>query len=210
MLAQFRALIVLLVVTGLSIIPAQSQSRTPEELVATINNGLIEAMKLGGGQDAFQARFDMLAPILEEAYNFPAMTRVIVGKSWTTLSDEQKESITEAFSRMSISTFAARFKNYTGQRFVIQGTKEGLRGSVIVENELISPDREPVRLNYVLRQFKGEWRVIDVQLGATVSELALRRSEYGSVISRDGFDALIGLLNNKIAEIEADASSTAS
>ena len=81
---------------------------------------------------------------------------------------------------------------------------------MIVENELISPDRDPVRLNYVLRQFKAEWRVIDVQLGATVSELALRRSEYGSVISRDGVDALIALLNNKIAEIEADALSTAS
>lgn len=189
--------------------PVLAETRTPEQLVTAINEALIEAMKISG-DSAYQSRFDMLAPVLEEAYNFPAMTRVIVGKPWTTLSGDQKDMITKAFSRMSISTFAARFKNFSGQRFVIKGTKEGLRGSVIVENELISPDREPVRLNYVLRQFNGEWRVIDVQLGATVSELALRRSEYGSVISRDGVDALIGLLNNKIAEIEADAVSTAS
>ncbi len=209
MLAPFRALILIVALTGIWALPAQAESRTPEQLVTAINEALIEAMKIGG-DSAYQSRFDMLAPILEDAYNFPAMTRVIVGKSWTTLTADQKDLITNAFSRMSISTFASRFKNFSGQRFVIKGVKDGLRGSVIVENELISPDRDPVRLNYVLRQFKGEWRVIDVQLGATVSELALRRSEYGSVISRDGVDALIGLLNNKIAEIEAGAVSTAS
>ncbi len=209
MLAPFRALIAVFVVIGWGLMPAQAEERTPEELVATVNEALIDAMKLGGAA-AYQSRYDKLAPVLTDAYNFPAMTRVIVGKSWTALSDGQKDLITEAFSRMSISTFAARFKDFSGQRFVIKGKKDGLRGSVIVENELISPDRDPVRLNYVLRQFSGAWRIIDVQLGATVSELALRRSEYGSVISRDGVDALIGLLNNKIAEIEADASSTAS
>lgn len=209
MWASFRAILILAVFAGGPLSPAFAETRTPEELVTSINTALIEAMQMGGDQ-AYQLRFEKLAPVLEGAYNFPAMTRVIVGKSWTSLSDDQKGSITAAFSRMSISTFAARFKNYSGQRFVIKGRKEGLRGSVIIENELISPNRDPVRLNYVLRQFNDEWRVIDVQLGATVSELALRRSEYGSVISRDGVDALIGLLNSKIAEIEADATSTAS
>ena len=208
MLAMFRVLIIFTVAT-VWMAPAQANSKTPEQLVSAINDALIDAMKVQGS-DAYQSRFEMLEPILTEAYNFPAMTRVIVGKSWSSLDGDQRQMITNAFSRMSVSTFAARFKNFSGQRFVIKGTKEGLRGSVIVENELISPDRDPVRLNYVLRQFSSEWRVIDVQLGATVSELALRRSEYGSVISRDGVDALIGLLNNKIAEIEAEAVSTAS
>ena len=208
MLAMFRVLIIF-TVAAVWVAPAAAEPKSPEQLVSAINDALINAMKVQGN-DAYHSRFDMLEPILMEAYNFPAMTRVIVGKSWTTLDGDQRQMITKAFSRMSVSTFAARFKNFSGQRFVIKGSKEGLRGSMIVENELISPDRDPVRLNYVLRQFKGEWRVIDVQLGATVSELALRRSEYGSVISRDGVDALIGLLNNKIAEIEAEAVSTAS
>jgi phospholipid transport system substrate-binding protein len=184
-------------------------NESPSTLVSDINEALITAMRVDG-PDGFQTRYQQLEPVLRDAYNFPAMTRVIVGgATWTGLSVEQKKAITDAFSRMSISTFAARFKGYSGHEFEIIGEKQGLRGgSVVVENKLMSTKRDPINLNYVLRQFKGEWRVIDVQLGGKVSELATRKAEYGSVISRDGVDALIALLNSKIIEISNTAAAS--
>ncbi|MGI9431564.1 MAG: ABC transporter substrate-binding protein, partial [Myxococcota bacterium] len=46
---------------------------------------------------------------------------------------------------------------------------------------------------------EGAWRIIDVFLNGTVSELALRRSEYSSVIRSDGYEALRDGLREKIA-----------
>ena len=42
-------------------------------------------------------------------------------------------------------------------------------------------------------------RIIDVYMNGTVSEIALRRSEFSAVLERDGFDALLAELESKIA-----------
>ena len=47
----------------------------------------------------------------------------------------------------------------------------------------------------------SRWQVIDVYLSGTVSELATRRSEFSSVLRRGGPDALVELLQRKIAEL---------
>ena len=43
--------------------------------------------------------------------------------------------------------------------------------------------------------------MIDVYLNGTVSELALRRSEYSTVLKRDGFEKLIETIDDKTQEI---------
>jgi phospholipid transport system substrate-binding protein len=43
----------------------------------------------------------------------------------------------------------------------------------------------------------GAAQVVDVFLTGTISELATRRSEFGAVLQRDGFDGLLALLEKK-------------
>jgi phospholipid transport system substrate-binding protein len=45
----------------------------------------------------------------------------------------------------------------------------------------------------------GNWRIIDVYLSGTVSELASRRSEFAAVLQRDGADGLVHLLEQRAA-----------
>ena len=53
----------------------------------------------------------------------------------------------------------------------------------------------------------GAWRVIDVYLNGTVSELALRRSEYSSALKRESLDWLIASIEDKIADLKAKGKS---
>ena len=54
-------------------------------------------------------------------------------------------------------------------------------------------------LNYLLRQNAGIWRIFDVYLDGSISELATRRSEYTSILDDQGFDGLIDRLEERIA-----------
>jgi phospholipid transport system substrate-binding protein len=65
------------------------------------------------------------------------------------------------------------------------------------------PNEDDVQLNYRLIEKNGEWRVIDVYLNGTVSELALRRSEYSSALKREGFDELLASIETKIADLKS-------
>jgi phospholipid transport system substrate-binding protein len=69
-----------------------------------------------------------------------------------------------------------------------------------------------VQLDYRLRKANGngDWRIVDVYLNGTVSELALRRSEYSSLIKREGFQALLAALHERIDSLAAAPADQAS
>ncbi|MEO8631486.1 MAG: ABC transporter substrate-binding protein, partial [Betaproteobacteria bacterium] len=55
-----------------------------------------------------QGRFDKLAPAVRATFDLPAMTRMAVGPSWTSMSAEDQAALIDVFSRMTIATYASR------------------------------------------------------------------------------------------------------
>jgi phospholipid transport system substrate-binding protein len=49
----------------------------------------------------------------------------------------------------------------------------------------------------MLKEKGASWRIINI-IANGVSDLALKRSEYTAILQRDGFDALISQINEKI------------
>jgi phospholipid transport system substrate-binding protein len=47
----------------------------------------------------------------------------------------------------------------------------------------------------------GKWRIVDVFLDGSISELATRRSEFSSIVERDGISALVNDLGEKSHEM---------
>jgi len=80
---------------------------------------------------------------------------------------------------------------------------------VLVRTHLDVPNEEGVELNYRLRDADGSWRIIDIYLNGTVSELALRRSEYTALVQREGFKALLAKLDERIADLARPSAATA-
>jgi phospholipid transport system substrate-binding protein len=103
------------------------------------------------------------------------------------------------FRAMTLRTYATRFDGYDNERFETLGEEPSVAGTVIVRTVLHTSD-EDVHLDYRLRKMPAGYKVIDVYLSGTVSELALRRAEYTSVFERDGFDALVDALERKVAD----------
>ncbi len=183
--------------------PAAAAEEAPSDIVGRLNAVFLEVMQQAD-ELGFSGRYDRLAPVLSEAFNFPMMARVSVGRHWRKLENSDRDRLVDAFGRMSIATFAARFDGYSGERFVVLGERPAPRKAILVRNRLIKNDGEAVPINYLLKSEQGRWRVVDVFLDAKYSELAMKRSEYGSVIKNAGFDELIRALNEKIADLAAE------
>ncbi len=57
-------------------------------------------------------------------------------------------------------------------------------------------------LNYLLHQeAAGAWKVIDIYLSGTISELATRRSEFVSVLQQAGADGLVRMIEQRTAAL---------
>jgi phospholipid transport system substrate-binding protein len=164
-----------------------------ERLHALLSETLREAATLG-----FSGRFQRLAEGLESIYDFPLMARLAVGDAWASADDEQRLRLIVAFRAMSVATYARRFDAWAGQNFDIVGQRMLDDGGVVIETMLHPGEgQEPVALDYRLRQGEDGWRVIDVYLTGTVSELATRRAEFATVVRDQGLDGLIAALEAK-------------
>jgi len=182
-----------------------SQAAPPAAVVKAVDEALIGAMREADAL-GFQDRYDRLAPVLEAAFHFPVMARGAAGRHWSALQSDEKERLAEAFARMSVATYAARFDGYDGERFEVGEVVEQPRGRVLVRNRLITGAGEAVSIDYLLGEFDGEWRIVDVFLDGAISEIATKRSEYGSILKRDGVDGLLARITEKTAELASEQS----
>jgi len=125
------------------------------------------------------------------------MAAKALGRYWKKLNDVQKARWRRAFAEMTITTYASRFKGYAGEEFDVDSAEPSSRGTVVVRTRIVPTSDDPVAINYRMRSRAGHWKAIDVYLNGTVSELALRRSEYTAALKRDGFEKLVASLRQK-------------
>jgi phospholipid transport system substrate-binding protein len=182
----------------------EASAASPKDLIQKLNATFIDVMK-NAATLGYDGRYAALEPALTDAYDFPEMTRVSSGRYWRELTDAQKQQLIEAFKDYSLATYAARFDGFSGERFEVLGEDPAPADSIRVNNQIVQASGEPIRIDYLLRPHGADWRIVDVYLKSSVSELAVRRSEFTSVLAKDGFDGLIAVLEEKIAALKKGA-----
>ena len=179
-----------------AIAPASAPVQVVEKLHAALLGVMKDSKKLG-----YQGRYERLAPVLQVTYDTPFMAEKAVGRHWKEASPEDQAELVATFARFMVSNYAGRFDDYSGESFETLGEEPSTQGTVLVRTRLVEPHGDGVQLDYRLRETGAGWRIVDVYLNGTVSELALRRSEYVSLIARDGWKGLISALDDRIATL---------
>ncbi|MCP5431744.1 MAG: ABC transporter substrate-binding protein [Alphaproteobacteria bacterium] len=175
----------------------------PHATIDRLDTGLLAIMREARTL-AFEGRRDAIAPILAESFDFATLAAGSVGRAvWADWTAEERARYRDAFVAFTVATYAGRFDGYSGEAFAIVGQEPGPAGTVLVRTRLERPKAEAVAIDYLMRERDGAWRVIDVFLEGTISELARQRSEFGAILLRKGFDGLIAALGEKTDELAA-------
>ncbi len=165
------------------------------DIVRSFYDVLLATMR-DGPSLAKQGRYAKLEPVVLRSFDIPYMTRMAVGPAWSDLPEAKQEQVTQAFGRYITATWADRFDSYSGEKLDVTGERP-YASATLVETRIVKPDGEPVAINYLMRPSAGTWRIADVYLTGTISELATRRSEFAAVLRSQGIDGLIAVLNRK-------------
>jgi phospholipid transport system substrate-binding protein len=188
-----RLVFFLFLVTSYSCLADEPSAR---QLVEDFQNELITVMKQGK-ELGFKGRYEKLDVAVKKSHDMPKLARIVVGKQWEELSPEQQSTLEKVFSQLSISAYAHNFKDYTGESFNFISEEETGRGGVVIHTNLHIPNEKDVKFDYMLKKKDDGWRIINI-IADGVSDLALKRSEYTSVLSKEGFNALISKITDKI------------
>ena len=157
----------------------------------------LDASMKAGDSLALDARKQQLSPVVGKTFDLPLMAAKVLGRHWRALPPTDQKRWIDAFSGLTVKTYAEQFDEDTGLVFEVGAVQAAPGGTALVRTQLKRASDAPVAIDYRLRPVGGGWRVMDIFLNGTVSELALRRSEYTSVLERDGFEKLVTTLQTR-------------
>jgi phospholipid transport system substrate-binding protein len=195
----FRSLLAAVAMVLGFALPSVSIAADADPAVAPIRafyDTLLVTMKQAE-QLGLRGRYDKLAPVIRATFDLDAMTRIAVGPDWPTIAPDQQKALIDSFGRMTIATYANRFNGYSGQSFEVDPETVLRNTGRIVRTKLLLPKEEPVALSYLMRGSGDSWRIVDIYLSGTISELATKRSEFGAILKSGGPDGLIQSLRQQ-------------
>jgi phospholipid transport system substrate-binding protein len=165
--------------------------------IASFDDKLITVMKDGKAL-GFKGRYAQLKPVIEQTLDLPTMTRIAVGPQWASLNESQRQALIEAFTRLTVASYAHNFDGWSGEKFVLDSNVTQRGQDKIVQTQLVSKHNDPVGLAYRMRQTPGgAWKVIDIYYNGQISELVTRQSDFQATLASGGPKALAEHLNTQ-------------
>jgi phospholipid transport system substrate-binding protein len=160
---------------------------------------LLSTMKEGANLGPKQ-RYHRLEPVVGQTFDLPFMAREVVGRRWASASEMQQQEMIKAFAHYITAIYADRFDSYSGQQLRVLG-EQPHADRMIVVSEIMKADGKSIAINYLMHRSDGDWRVADVYLDGTISELATRRSEFSSIVQQQGIAGLVAILDQKAGSL---------
>jgi phospholipid transport system substrate-binding protein len=193
-------------VLGLYSDPLYAAPSSGGDAVQSLYDTLLSTMKNGRAL-GHSGRFTQLEPVIRRSFDIAAMARLSVGPTWTSLTDAQRQQLTESFGRYMSAIYADRFDSYAGEKLQVMGEQPAPTG-VMVKSQIVKANGEPVKVDYMMRRNGEGWLISDIYLDGAISEVATRRSEFAAILKTEGIDGLISALNRKTEVLAMNAART--
>ena len=195
--------VIRIALVAVSLLAAGNANAGPVETVDTYHDSLLNA--LGQTRDAKpKARFDTFAPIMDQAFDFETMVKTVAGATYRSADEKTQQRMLASFRQMSIALHAERFSELKSATFEDGTMRDGPRGLKLVDTKLNPKNEDPVVMTYVVRDKDGEARIVDVLLRGSISELAMRASEYHKTLQAGGAEAFIKKMDQQAEELLAN------
>lgn len=168
-----RRLIASLLMTC-SLAPAALAEAEPDPAIATVTffqKALVANMR---GEPA------VLADVIHTQFNVEVMSAFIAGPTWAAAPAADRTLLSAALSRYLVARFAHEFDRYEGEQFRIDPTVLSRGPDKMIRTEIRQPNSASVHLDYRLRAYGGQWRIIDVYYDG-VSQLATQRADVATL-----------------------------
>jgi len=134
--------------------------------------------------------------LIKETYYTEEMLKMIIGNSWKNADNQTKKKMIDVFEEYIAKNYIKRFSKIKYPQFSNLEEKKVGKYKMIKSNLILSKD-EKVSINYLLSLKNEKWKIFDVLLAGSVSEIATKKSEFKSFIKDGDINPLIEALSKK-------------
>lgn len=151
-----------------------------------------------------------LRDILRSGFDVATIGKFALGIYRRRANPAQIKAYLPAFENFIVYTYSKRFGKYAGETVKVVGNRAAGRSKtdIFVRTEIIREGKDPIAVDWRIREHKGTYLVIDIEIEGTSQALTYKQ-EFASVIQRrgKGIDGLIDELRTKNAKLKAETES---
>ncbi|MEQ1888847.1 MAG: ABC transporter substrate-binding protein [Alphaproteobacteria bacterium] len=141
--------------------------------------------------------------ILAQKFALDFIGRFALGRHWQALSADQQEEYIMLFSEFVLGAYASMLGGYVDEQFQVLGVTQAGQYDMIVSSRITGGGREPMRVDWRVRQVDAHPQIIDVSVGG-VSMSITQREEFSSLVQRDGVQGLLEVLRARTLRLPAE------
>jgi phospholipid transport system substrate-binding protein len=189
-----RFLIALAMLLGVGV--AHGAADSARLLVMDVSNQVIQALN----RDPALAQRDpaalhkLLNTIVVPHFDFDATARLVLGRHWRDMTQQQRQAFVQEFSTHLVRFYAASLVKYKDQTIDYKPLRAPETADDVSVNTEVQPENgPPIPIVYRMHLKDGDWKVYDVSIDG-ISLVASNRSSFAAEIRQGNVDTLIARL----------------
>ena len=131
--------------------------------------------------------------IIDQTYDAEKMLKMIIGEDWKKIESKKKKELIVVFKRYISKNYLKRFTKIKEISFE-NAEKEKISSELFLIRSNFFIKKEKVSIDYLLSLKNNSWKIFDVLLDGSVSEIATKKSEFHIFIKEKKIDSLIDAL----------------
>ncbi len=144
--------------------------------------------------------------VLSRSFDLKTIGRFVLGSAWRRATPVQRDDYQRLFEEFLLQTYTRRLGGYAGESFrVLEAKSLGKRDALVVTEIRRAIDAPALQAGWRVRGGPAGHKIIDVIVEG-VSMILAQRSEFKSIVQRDGLGGLIEMLRLKVAKYSVRAS----
>ena len=161
-----------------------------EDPIMTVNFLHEELKKISSTNDT---DLKNLLNVINRTYDAEKMLKMIIGKDWENQEIEKKEELIIVFKKYISKNYLKRFSKIDDVSFRNE-KKEKISSELFLVRSNLIIKQEKISIDYLLSIKNNVWKIFDVLLDGSISEIATKKSEFRIFIKEKEIDSLIDAL----------------
>ncbi len=167
--------------------PASPQGAV--EIVKTLGQAAILASEFEDRSE----RKDAIRSLIRVGFDLDVISRIVLGKFWNRAKAVQRAEFKDLFNEYLVNSFANHLNRIDALTVVASNR---VAGDDFLVRSSINRVSDTANAVWRVRAWDGEYRIIDVMIDG-ISLALTHRSEFTSIIQRDGFEELLQTLRKR-------------
>ena len=133
---------------------------------------------------------ELIDDVIKNSYDLEKMGKMIIGVDWKQMNTNTQKEFINVFKRFISVNYFRRFNKIDKLDFEHQTVKV-IGDKFKIASVILTADNEKLKIDYLLGFKNEKWKIFDVLLDGSISEVATKKSDFKKIIKEEGVSGLV-------------------